>query len=356
MILGLKSIEVRSLSVAKKSRAHPAEKRLRSEQITEKQAAQIAASAPASASPMRAWLRSHGYSLFSSIGRLWRQPFTQLLTFGVLALALALPTMGHLTLKNLRYLSAAAAQPGDVSLFLRPEIDLAGATALQKRIQTSVLVKQVNIKTPDEALAEFKQLTSFTDALNALDANPLPFVLVVELSRETLQSGRAMALVTQLRANPEVEIAQFDQEWLFRLKAILALAERAIWVFGALLALTVLLVIGNTIRLELAARADEIQIMKLVGADNAFVRRPFLYSGFWFGAIAAVLALALVGTTVWLLTPAVGNLARSYGSEFQLQSLSLLESSFVFICGTALGWVGALIAATAHMSAPENPQ
>ena len=347
--------------MAKKTRAqhvekHASEKPAAEKQVREKQTAQIAAPAPTNASPMRAWLRSHGYSLFSSIGRLWRQPFTQVLTFGVLALALALPTMGHLALKNLRYLSAAAAQPGDVSLFLRPEINLAGATALQNRIQTSDLVKAVSVKTPDEALAEFKQLTSFTDALNALDANPLPFVLVVELGRETLQSGNAMALVEQLRANPEVEIAQFDQEWLFRLKAILALAERAIWVFGALLALTVLLVIGNTIRLELAARADEIQIMKLVGADNAFVRRPFLYSGFWFGAIAALLALALLAATVWLLTPAVQNLARSYGSEFQLQGLSLVESAFVFICGTALGWVGALIAASAHMSAPENPQ
>jgi cell division transport system permease protein len=308
------------------------------------------------ASPLRAWLRSHGYSLFSSIGRLWRQPFTQLLTFGVLALALALPTMGHLALKNMRYLSAAAAQPGDVSLFLRPEIAQLSAAALQSRIQTDPLVKQVILKTPEEALAEFKQLTSFTDALNALDANPLPFVLVVELSRESLQSGRAMALVEALRGNPEVEIAQFDQEWLFRLKALLALAERAIWVFGGLLALTVLLVIGNTIRLELAARADEIQIMKLVGADNAFVRRPFLYSGFWFGAIAALLALLLVAGAVWLLTPAVSGLARSYGSEFRLLGLSLVESAFVFICGTVLGWSGALIAASAHMSAPENPQ
>jgi len=342
--------------VVKKIRPQPAAKQKLANQPTEKPPANGIAAVPFDKSPIRAWLRSHGYSLFSSIGRLWRQPFTQILTFGVLALALALPTMGHLALKNLHYLSAAAAQPGDVSLFLRPEIDLAGATALQNRIQTGALVKQVNLKTPDEALAEFKQLTSFTDALNALDANPLPFVLVVELSRETLQSGRAMKLVEDLRANPEVEIAQFDQEWLFRLKAILALAERAIWVFGALLALTVLLVIGNTIRLELAARADEIQIMKLVGADNAFVRRPFLYSGFWFGAIAAVLALALVSATVWLLTPGVGNLARSYGSEFQLQGLSLLESAILFICGTALGWIGALIAASAHMSAPENPQ
>jgi cell division transport system permease protein len=362
MISDPNSIALRQLRMAK-NKAQP-----KAQPKTSK--AQVRANAPlasgmetndrtlalAPASPWRAWLRSHGYSLFSSLGRLLRAPFAQLMTFGVLALALALPCMGHLALKNARTLSQAAAQPGDVSLFLQQDLNAVQADALRLRLQQTEGVQQITIKTPEQALAEFRQLTSFSDALSALDDNPLPFVLVVELQRDVLKTGRALPLVEQLRSQPEVDIAQFDQEWLLRLKALLALAERAIWVFGALLSLTVLLVVGNTIRLELAARVDEIQIMKLVGADAAFVRRPFLYSGFWFGLFSAILAVLLVAATVHFLRPAVAELALSYGSDYRLQSLSWAEALLLLGFGTALGWIGALIAALSHMAAPENAQ
>ena len=135
----------------------------------------------------------------------------------------------------------------------------------------------------------------------------------------------------------------------------MALAEKGVLVFGALLALTVLLVIGNTIRLEIAGRADEIQIVRLVGASNAFVRRPFLYSGFWFGAFGATLALALVMLAVHLLKPAVAALALSYGSTFELQGLDVVELCGLLIIGTGLGWLGALIASTNHLLRSEAP-
>ena len=311
--------------------------------------------APIKQSAVRAWLRSHAYGLLSSLGRFARQPFNHLLTLGVLALALALPTLGHLSLKNLKHLSSALSQPGDVSLFLRSNVDAIQAQSLQDQVALMSGISGVSMKTPEQALAEFRELTSFTDALNVLEGNPLPYVLVVTMAPSTLKSERAMALVGELRLLAQIEIVQFDQEWLLRLKALMALAEKGVLVFGALLALTVLLVIGNTIRLEIAGRADEIQIVRLVGASNAFVRRPFLYSGFWFGAFGATLAVALVALTVHLLKPAVGALALSYGSTFELQGLNAFELCGLLLIGTGLGWLGALIASTSHLLRSEAP-
>lgn len=307
-------------------------------------------------SSLRAWLRSHAYGLLSSLGRFAGQPFNHALTLGVLALALALPTLGHLSLKNLRHLSGALSQPGDVSLFLSAEIDGVAAQALQDQVAVMAGVASVSMKSPEQALAEFRELTSFTDALNVLDANPLPYVLVVTMASEAIKGERAPSLVAELRALPGVEIVQFDQEWLLRLRALMALAERGVWVIGALLALTVLLVIGNTIRLEIASRADEIQIIRLIGASNAFVRRPFLYSGFWFGVFGALLALAFVALAVHFLRAPVSQLAISYGSAFSLQGLNAKEMISVVLIGTGLGWLGAGIASTSHLLGAEAPQ
>jgi cell division transport system permease protein len=312
--------------------------------------------APTSAlqKPWRAWLRSHGYSFFSSLGRFLRAPLNHLMTLGVLALALALPTLGHLTLKNLRQLSSALTQPGDVSLFTKTGSDISVLTAMQAKIRTLPGVATVIMKTPEQALSEFRELTSFTNALDALESNPLPYVLVVTLDASTLKSDRAVELISQFKRMPEFEIVQFDQEWLLRLKALITLAQRGVWVFGVLLALTVLLVIGNTIRLEIAGRVDEINITRLVGASNAFVRRPFLYSGFWFGTVGALLAIALVFLCVHLLAPSVAALAASYGSQISLQGLSLAEMAWLLFTGIALGLFGALSATTAHLFSAEN--
>jgi cell division transport system permease protein len=309
---------------------------------------------PIRQSPARAWLRSHAYGLLSSLGRFARQPFNHLLTLGVLALALALPTLGHLSLNNLKHLSGVLSQPGDISLFLKTDADARSAQALQDQVATMSGVASVSMKSPEQALAEFRDLTSFTDALNVLDSNPLPFVLVVVMEPSAIKSTRAMALVSELRALQQVEIVQFDQEWLLRLKAFMALAERGVWVFGVLLALTVLLVIGNTIRLEIANRADEIQIVRLIGASNAFVRRPFLYSGFWFGAFGAALAIGFVSATVQLLRAPVEALAQSYGSAFVLNGLSTSETLSVLLIGIVLGWLGALMASMSHLLRAEG--
>jgi cell division transport system permease protein len=326
--------------------------------MTDTQKARNTQEAKSSASPsaLRATLRSHAYSLLSSLGRFARQPMNHLLTLCVLALALALPTLGHLSLKNLRQLSGALNQPGDISAFLQQTISPAQAAQKRDDLAQMAGVKSVVLKTPEQALAEFRELTRFTDALAVMEDNPLPHVLVISLDRDALKSDRAAQLVDELRANPDVEIVQFDQEWLLRLKSLMSLAERLVFVFGVLLAVTVLLVIGNTIRLEILSRSEEIQITRLIGASNAFVRRPFLYSGFWFGIFGAGLAISLVMLCVHLLKTPVAELAQSYGSALQLQSLDWMEMLTLLGMGLALGWFGALIASTSHLMQSESAE
>lgn len=301
----------------------------------------------------RAWARSHAYSLFSSLGRFARAPLNHLLTLGVIAVALALPTLSLVLLANVQRLGAGMAQTGDVNLFLHQDIGAERARALEVRLRGEAEVQAIAIKSPETALAEFRELADFSDALAALDANPLPFVLAIELKRGSAEAETARAFVARMRALAEVELVQFDQEWLARLKALIGLIERGVLVIGALLGLAVLLVIGNTIRLEILTRRDEIVIMKLVGADDAFIRRPFLYGGLWFGLLGAGLALLLVALALILLKPAVNELAQAYGSGFQLLGLGWRTVAQVLGLGILLGCIGAWAASRRHLAEAE---
>ena len=301
----------------------------------------------------RALARSHAYSLFSSLGRFLRAPWAHGLTLGVIAVALALPALSRVLLADLQRLGAGLALTGDVNVFLQPGQEEPAARALARRLREQPEVVNVSLKSPDEALAEFRAFAEFSDALSALEQNPLPWVLAAELSPQALGSTAAMPLVQRIRGWAEVELVQYDQEWLSRLKALIDLVQRGVWVVGGLLGMAVLLVIGNTIRLEILTRRDEIIIMKLVGADDGFIRRPFLYSGLWFGLLGAAGALLLVQTALWVLMPAVGELAAAYGSPFALHGLGLQAVAEVLLAGILLGIAGAWLASRRHLAEAE---
>jgi cell division transport system permease protein len=298
-------------------------------------------------------MRSHGYSLLSSLGRFLRAPLSHLLTLGVIAVALALPTLSLVLLGDLQRLGAGLAQTGDVNLFLQAGMDEPAARALARRLREQPEIAAVVLKSPAEALAEFREFAEFSDALSALEDNPLPWVLAGELKSSAYADTTTRDLVQRLRGWPEVELVQFDQEWLARLKALIGLVQRGVLVVGALLGMAVLLVIGNTIRLEILTRRDEIIIMKLVGADDAFIRRPFIYSGLWFGLLGAIGALALVGAGLLALGPAVKALAVAYGSSFALAGLTLGVVAEVLVLGILLGAFGAWLASRRHLAEAE---
>jgi cell division transport system permease protein len=275
------------------------------------------------------------------------------MTAAVIGIALALPSGLYLLTDNLQRLSTQWDGNASFSVFLHKNVSLQQAQTLQNRLQQWPEIDSLQLITPEQALLEFRALSGFGEALDALDENPLPFVITIKPARAQSDAGSVALLLDKLRAFPEVELAQLDLQWVKRFNAIVDIVRRSIWVMAALLGLAVLLITGNTIRLEIQNRRDEIEITKLIGATNGFIRRPFLYSGFWYGVMGAVVAGLLVELAFLQLHSPVRQLAGLYQSGFSLQTLSLVESLALLVAGTSLGLLGAWLAVGRHLAAIE---
>jgi cell division transport system permease protein len=289
----------------------------------------------------------HVQAFVGSLGRLVRAPFATLLTLLVIALALCLPAALRLLVTNAQLATGNFGNAVEVSVFLKTDVPLAKAQQLAHAAQQRPEVSAVQLIPADQGLAEFKTYSGFGDALKALQGNPLPHVLHVtprDSSAQALES-----LQHYFAAWPEVDLVQADAQWVMRLNAILELLRRVLLILVVLLGAGVLAVIGNTIRLEIAGRRAEIEVTKLVGGSNAFVRRPFLYTGVLYGLGGALLAWGLIALSVLLLSPPVGTLAKLYGSQFTLQGLALPDVGILLAAGFVLGWLGAWLSATRHL-------
>lgn len=289
------------------------------------------------------YLLRHAQVLFATLGELARAPLSTLLTLTALGITLALPSGLYVVLNNLERLSAGWDRSAQISLFLKRDVSEAGALKLAQQIRALPTVTGVDYITRDAALAEFKRESGFGAALNALDSNPLPAVLVVRPAASD-NTIAVETLVSSLARLPGVDLAQLDIEWLRRLAALLQLAERAVLLLAVLLALAVLLIIGNTIRLGVVNRQTEIEIVQLVGGTPGFIRRPFLYTGLLQGLLGGLLAWVLVdGSLVFLNGPAQ-ELAGLYGNGFGLSGLGAGSGAALVVAGAALGWLGARLA------------
>ncbi len=296
---------------------------------------------------LRAWLADHRDAAAGSLRRLAREPLSGLMTLAVIGIALALPAGLHVLLANAQAVTGGWQGEARLSLFLERTVAEEEARALARRLRARPEVRAVRVVTPAEALAEFRALSGFGEALDALDGNPLPAVLVVTPAVE--DPDALAALAGRLRALPEVELAQLDLEWVRRLHAMLALARRGVAVVAALLAAAVLLVVGNTIRLEIQNRREEIVVAKLIGATDGFIRRPFLYSGLWHGLLGAALAWLLVAGALALLAGPAARLAALYGSAWRPAGLDGGATAALLAGGAALGLAGAWLAVARHL-------
>jgi len=305
-----------------------------------------------SAGPVTIWFARHFNTAGDSLGRLVRQPFASLMIVLVIAVTLALPAALNLALKNFTVISGSWDDALDFSVFFDIGLSVSEAEGIARLIGQRADVEDVQLITAADALAEFKQQSGFGDALGHLAENPLPHTLVVRPSAaNTAQS--VILLREELASLPETELVQVDTEWVQRFHAILEIVQRAVMIGAGLLGLAIIVVIGNTIRLEIQNRRDEIEVTKLIGASNAFVRRPFLWSGFWYGLFGSLLALGLVWYGLYLLQPAVARLAGLYQSGLTVLTLGLQDSLAIIGIGIALGLIGSWFAAARHMRAIE---
>jgi cell division transport system permease protein len=295
----------------------------------------------------------HAQALFGSLGRLARSPLSTLLTLLVIALALALPASLRLLVTNAQAATGNFGNAIDLSVYFRTDVPLAKAQQLAEAARARADVATVTLIPADQGLEDFRNYSGFGDALAALKQNPLPHVLHVR-PRDTASTPAALeALRGYFSAWPEVELVQVDAQWVQRFNAILEVLRELLLIAAALLAVGVLAVIGNTIRLEIAGRRAEIEVIKLVGGSNSFVRRPFLYTGVIYGLGGALLAWGIIALAVQLLGESVDRLARLYGSHFQLHGPPPAEIGALLGAGAVLGWLGAWISAARHLRSIE---
>lgn len=299
--------------------------------------------------------RQHARDLVDSLGRIWRAPVASLLTASVIGITLVLPAALHLVFSNLDALSYSWEGAVRASLFLSDDLNEAEGRRLTERIAARDGVAAADYISRADALAEFRKLSGLGPALDALEENPLPAVIVVHPAN-TDDADRIAALVDELADAPGVARAQLDQAWLRRLYAILDVAQRGATLLAVLLACAVLFIVGNTIRLDIENRRDEIEVMKLVGAPDAFIRRPFLYSGFWYGLGGGLLAWLLLSLCLIALAGPVRELAGLYGSNAQLQGLGARGSLLLVSLGVALGWLGSAVTVNHRLRAIEPGQ
>jgi cell division transport system permease protein len=267
--------------------------------------------------------------------------------------ALALPLLLNVFLQNASTAGGNLTDAFDLSVYLDKKADAARAETLAKQIRLRGDVAQVRIISAEQALAEFRGASGFGKALDALQENPLPFTLVVT---PTLDAGTPQGteiLRAAIAAMPDVQIVQLDTDWIKRLHAILDLIRHAVILTGALLAVGVVLIVSNTIRLDILNRRAEIEVMKLVGASDGFTRRPFLYGGIWYGMGGGLLAIILVWLGTWFLDEPVAHLALLYGSGFRLEGLNSVSMLEVLGAAAALAWAGSWLAVWRHIRAIE---
>ena len=282
-----------------------------------------------------AWLDHHLYSVVASLGRLLRKPGSTALTIGVMAVALALPMGLWLVLANVERFAGDVQSSRQLSIFLQQATPAARVAELVTELDRRADVNVVEHRTPEQGLEELRARSGLDDAIDALGENPLPHVLVVT------PSGDESLLAESLRTLPEAELVQHDAAWRERLDGWLRFGGRVAWVLAALLGLGALLVVGNTVRLDIQSRRDELGVLQLLGASDGFIRRPFLYLGAWYGLAAGVLALGLLTLAGAALRVPLAELAASYGSGFALRGFAPQQALLVVGGATVLGWLGA---------------
>ncbi len=301
-----------------------------------------------SSSAFSIWLARHASTSVGALGRLSRQPFASLMIVLVIAVTLALPAAINVVVKNAQSISRGWDNALDFSVYLKLDISVSEAEGLARLIRQRADVESVDLVTADEALADFKLASGFGEALDQLGDNPLPHALVVRPSPENTAASLTL-LQEEIGNLPETDLVQVDTEWVQRFHAILDIVRKAIAIGAALLGIAIVVIVGNTIRLDIENRREEIEVTKLIGASNAFVRRPFLWTGFWYGLLGGASALLLVQYGLYLLKEPVSRLAGLYQGNISVATLDAGESLTIVAAAVFLGLFASWVTTARHM-------
>ncbi len=298
---------------------------------------------------LTAWLRQHRASIIDTANNLRTNRGAVVLSVLVIGVTLSLPLGVHVVQENFLALVSSLGSRPQASLFLKPTATRQEAEALAALLRRDERLGSVVVVDKDVALAEFAGFFDLGDVVATLAENPLPYTVVVEIEASQIGGERGLRLRSELERTAGVAEAQFDVTWIRRLQAVSDLAARAVAVFTTILAVGVILITGNTIRIGIHNRREEIEVAKLCGATDAFVRRPFLYNGALQGLLGAMIACGIVAAAVALLGAPMATLASLYESDVQLINISELSLVSALSFGAALGWFGAWIAVAVYL-------
>ena len=286
-------------------------------------------------------------NLVGAFGRISRQPLGSSMTIAVIAIALALPSGLHVMVNNVRILSGSLESAVDFTVYLDMSVDEESAQVLARDVEARPDVNRAVLIDRAQALADFRAYSGFGEALDALEENPLPHALVVRPAGGT--RGDVEALARDLDEMQQTALVQLDTAWVDRLRSLAELANRAVGIATVLLSLAVVVVIGNTIRLEINNRREEIEVIKLVGGSDGYVRRPFLYLGLCYGLGGGIVAAITTAAGLGLISPPARSLAQLYESGYRLVGLNAAQTVLLLGGGAILGWAGAVIATARHL-------
>ncbi len=303
---------------------------------------------------LRAYLLIHLHTFFASLGRFSRAPFNFMMTVSVIAITLSLPSGLLVSINNFKSLSGQVDLNNNISLFLNQSVSLEQATQLNNSLNNNENIMQAVLIDKKAALDEFRQYSGFGSAINALDTNPLPHVIQISPIASFNNQAALNSLVTELKQHNDIELVQMDMGWLDRLNGILNIAQRGVSIITILLGVAVLLIVSNTIRLELQNRRAEIDITRLVGATRSFIMRPFIYSGFWYGFLGGVFACILVNLAIWLIDGPTSSLANLYNSTFNLAFMPFSHAILWILFSIFLGISGSWIVVSRYLTELEN--
>ncbi|TDJ22518.1 MAG: ABC transporter permease [Gammaproteobacteria bacterium] len=298
---------------------------------------------------MAAYFLHHMQSLVFSLGKIYHSPTTTIMTVAVIGITLSLPGGFYLFLKNIDAMSGDFRSSSQISLYLDIEMDEKKARAMERQVADMPDVADTRFVSKEESLEAFRQTSGFGKSIDTLSSNPLPHTIIVEPS-SSADTFAVKNLLNLLQTLPGVEIAKLDTEWLERLYTILEIARRSVAIITILFGFAVLLIIGNTIRLDIQNRYQEIIVTKLIGATNAFIRRPFLYGGLWYGLLGGVISWFIVEIGYLAISGPLNRLNLLYQADLVLITFSFQDFIILISSSTLLGLTGSWIAVARHLN------
>ena len=299
---------------------------------------------------MRTYLVRHLQACIAALGRLYRQPIGSLLTIAVIGIALALPGALAVLVRNGEALAGGWEHVRDWSVYMQPGLPLGQAESLRRELQAQPGIEAVQLVSAEEALEQLRDTPGFAGVIDTLDSNPLPHTLVVRPA-EDASPAMISELAGRIAERADVDQVRLDTQWVARLNAMLDLLRRTIWISSVLLVGAVIVIVGNTIRLDIQNQRAEIEVSKLLGATDGFVRRPFLYTGFWYGLGGGLFGLLVLGIGLAALHGPATRLSALYGGSFQPLGLDNPMALAMIGGGLASGLGGAWMAVARHLAA-----